>query len=196
MRCCPSVDACPLSKLSFRSREAVAAIATCDPLLSLDHERPAKHTAAFGAGRTSAMGLSRPNRSKMTHGRQRPLGVESGAGYFMRSREMSFFKIGIGLLAVLATSGFCASLAEDNSLEYKRVTATDLKWSPLPSMPKGRKRRCSMAIQVSLACTLFASRYRRIRKCLYTLTRTNAFASSFRGHTIQLLATRSMHRNS
>lgn len=50
---------------------------------------------------------------------------------------MSFFKIGIGLLAVLATSGFCASLAEDNSLEYKRVTATDLKWSPLPSMPKG-----------------------------------------------------------
>ncbi|MBR0971246.1 MULTISPECIES: cupin domain-containing protein [Bradyrhizobium] len=50
---------------------------------------------------------------------------------------MSFFKIGVGLLAVLATSGFCAALAEDSSLEYKRVTSSDLKWSPLPSMSKG-----------------------------------------------------------
>jgi hypothetical protein len=50
---------------------------------------------------------------------------------------MSFFKTAIGLLAVLAASGFCAALAEDSSLEYNRVTPTDLKWSPLPSMPKG-----------------------------------------------------------
>ena len=39
-------------------------------------------------------------------------------------------------MAILAMSGFCAVQAEDGSLEYKRV-ATDIKWSPIPSMPKG-----------------------------------------------------------
>lgn len=43
----------------------------------------------------------------------------------------------VGLLALLVTSGICPTLAGDSSLEYDRVTSADLKWSLLPSMPKG-----------------------------------------------------------
>ena len=42
-----------------------------------------------------------------------------------------------GLMVILATSGFCSVLAEDGSLEYNRVTSSDIKWAPIPSMPKG-----------------------------------------------------------
>ncbi|WP_342362753.1 cupin domain-containing protein [Terrarubrum flagellatum] len=42
-----------------------------------------------------------------------------------------------GSLALLVLSGICPALAGDSSLEYDRATPADLKWSPLPSMPKG-----------------------------------------------------------
>lgn len=43
----------------------------------------------------------------------------------------------IGLLGLLVTSGICPTLAGDSSLEYRRVTSVELKWSPLHSMPMG-----------------------------------------------------------
>ncbi len=52
-------------------------------------------------------------------------------------REIRIFKTIAGLMAILATSGICAVLAEDSSLEYNRVTSSDIKWAPIPSMPKG-----------------------------------------------------------
>jgi hypothetical protein len=42
-----------------------------------------------------------------------------------------------GLMATLAISAFCVVLAEDGPLEYNRVTSSDIKWGPIPSMPKG-----------------------------------------------------------
>lgn len=50
---------------------------------------------------------------------------------------MPVSKLATGLLAILVTTGICPTLAGDSSLEYDRVTPADLKWSPLPSMPKG-----------------------------------------------------------
>jgi hypothetical protein len=41
------------------------------------------------------------------------------------------------LLAILAASGVYVAVAADSTLEYDRVTPSDLKWSPLPSMPTG-----------------------------------------------------------
>jgi hypothetical protein len=52
-------------------------------------------------------------------------------------REMRIFKTIAGLMAILATSEICTVLAEDSSLEYNRVTSSDIKWAPIPSMPKG-----------------------------------------------------------
>ena len=82
----------------------------------------------------------------------------------------------IGLLGLLVTSGICPTLAGDSSLEYRRVTSVELKWSPLHSMPRGHRRLCSMVIRASLASTPFDSESRRIPNCPCTLTLMNAFA--------------------
>jgi hypothetical protein len=50
---------------------------------------------------------------------------------------MRIFNTVLGLMAILATSGFRVVLAEDSSLEYNRVTSSDIKWGPIVSMPKG-----------------------------------------------------------
>lgn len=50
---------------------------------------------------------------------------------------MRIFKTMAGLMAILAAIGIRAVLAEDSSLEYNRVTSGEIKWGPIPSMPKG-----------------------------------------------------------
>jgi hypothetical protein len=52
-------------------------------------------------------------------------------------RAMRIFKTAAGLMATLAISAFWVVLAEDGPLEYNRVTSSDIKWGPIPSMPKG-----------------------------------------------------------
>src|SRR3954469_5798457 len=52
-------------------------------------------------------------------------------------REMRIFKTIAGLMAILAAIGIRAVLAEDSSLKYNRVTSSEIKWGPIPSMPKG-----------------------------------------------------------
>jgi hypothetical protein len=52
-------------------------------------------------------------------------------------REMRVFKTIAGLMAILAAIGIRTVLAEDGSLEYNRVTSSEIKWGPIPSMPKG-----------------------------------------------------------
>jgi hypothetical protein len=50
---------------------------------------------------------------------------------------MRISKIIAGLMVILATSGIGSVLAEDSLLEYNRVTSSDVKWGPIPSMPQG-----------------------------------------------------------
>ena len=50
---------------------------------------------------------------------------------------MPYFKVVMALFAVVLPLGSPVAKAQDRSLEYGRVAPTDLKWSPLPSMPKG-----------------------------------------------------------
>ena len=50
---------------------------------------------------------------------------------------MPSFNVIIALLVVVAAFGSWVAEAQDRSPEYARVTPADVKWSPVPSMPKG-----------------------------------------------------------
>jgi hypothetical protein len=50
---------------------------------------------------------------------------------------MPSFKLPIALMLIVALLGLSGAEAEDRPSEYIRVTSADIKWSSLPSMPKG-----------------------------------------------------------
>lgn len=51
---------------------------------------------------------------------------------------MDFFKVMVGFIFLVVSLGpQSAAKAQDQSPAYARITPADLKWAPLPSMPKG-----------------------------------------------------------
>jgi hypothetical protein len=50
---------------------------------------------------------------------------------------MTFFKMLVALMLIVALLDLSGAEAEDRPSEYIRVTSADIKWSSLPSMPKG-----------------------------------------------------------
>jgi quercetin dioxygenase-like cupin family protein len=50
---------------------------------------------------------------------------------------MTFFKMLVALMLIVVLLDLSGAEAEDRPSEYIRVTSADIKWSSLPSMPKG-----------------------------------------------------------
>ncbi|MBC9883683.1 cupin [Bradyrhizobium sp. INPA01-394B] len=50
---------------------------------------------------------------------------------------MPSLKAVIGLIFLLTSIGLSCAKAQERSADYERVTPADIKWAPLPSMPKG-----------------------------------------------------------
>ena len=50
---------------------------------------------------------------------------------------MPSLKVMVSLLVMVTSLGSSMAEAQDRSPEYARLTPADIKWNPLPSMPKG-----------------------------------------------------------